>query len=412
MAFFVDVSPLRDSVVFRRYFAGQMVSVFGSMMTVVALRYQAYKLGGDSTSTVALLALITLVPFVASSIVGGAIADSYDKRRVLLVTQVLLGLCSVGLAINAALPSPQLWVVFVIAFVSNALIGIDWPTRSATVPGLVGRSQLQSALTLMISVLTTATIVGPVLAGFLVRNHTQWLYSVDAVSYLASLAGVLAIPAQRPAGEARSVSVQTIKEGFVYLRSERTIQSTFVADLVAMVFGAPDALFPAMAEQVFKNTSTLGFLQAAPAVGAVIAGATSGWTNRVRKQGMAVLWCIAVWGLGIALFGATRNIWIALLGLFIAGFADSISAIFRSTMVQVIVPDEYRGRLSSIFVAVVRGGPKLGEMESGAAARLGGLQFAGFSGGLACVALIGVVAWRYPELRRYEVTPSPAPTEK
>jgi MFS family permease len=405
MGLFVDVSPLRANADFRRYFSTQLVSLFGSMMTVVAMRYQAYKLGGDSTSAVALLALVTLVPFVVSSMVGGAIADAHDKRRVLIVTQLALAGCSLLLALNAAMDRPRLWVLFVVAAISNALVGIDWPTRSATVPNLVPKSDLQSALALMISVFNTATIVGPVLAGFLVKRYTPWLYLGDALTYVVSLAGVLTIAAQPPAGEKRTVSLRTIREGFTYLRGDRTIQSTFVADIVAMVFGAPEALFPAMAEKVFKNTATLGFLQAAPAVGALVAGAFSGWTLRVRRQGWAIIWCIAVWGVGITVFGATRNIGIALAGLFVAGFADAISAIYRSTMVQVLVPDEYRGRLSSIFVAVVRGGPKVGEMESGAAARLGGLQFAGFSGGLACIALIGVVAWRYPELRNYRVEP-------
>jgi MFS family permease len=406
MALFVDVTPLRNSVVFRRYFATQMVSVIGSNMSLVAMRYQAYKLGGDSTSTVALLALFTLIPFVFSSIVGGAIADSFDRRKILLVTQVLLGLCSLGLAINSLLPDPSLVVLFVVAFVSNAVIGVDWPTRSSTVPNLVAKEHLQSALAMMISVLSISTIIGPVIAGFLVQRLTAWLYLADALSYGVSLLGVLFIPRQVPSGDARTVSVQIIRDGFAYLRGERTIRASLVADSVAMVFGAPDALFPAMAEQVFKNTQTLGFLQAAPAAGAVVAGALSGWTNRVRRQGIAVLWSIVVWGIGITIFGLTRNIYLALLALFVAGFADTVSAIFRSTMVQRIVPDEYRGRLSSIFVAVVRGGPKVGEMEAGAAARIGGLQFAGWSGGLACIALTGVVALRYPELRNYTVEPT------
>ena len=398
----IDIAPLRDNAVFRRYYLGQMVSVTGSSLTVVAQRYQVYKLAGDSTTAVALLGLVTLVPLVLSSIVGGAIADSFDRRRILIVTQLLLAASSAGLAFNSALASPRLWLVYVLAAVSSALVGVDWPTRSSVIPNIVTSGQLHPALALNIAVFNVATIAGPVLAGFLVRSHLTSLYSADALSYGASLAAVLTLPSLRPAGERRTVSIETIKDGFRYVRGNRTIQSTFAADIGAMIFGLPDALFPAMAEKVFRRTYALGLLQAAPAAGALIGGALNGWTGRIRRQGIAVIWCIVVWGLGIALFGATRNIYVALFGLALAGGADAISALFRTTIVQVTVPDEYRGRLSAIFISVVRGGPRLGEMESGAAAAIGGLQFAAVTGGLACLAWIALVAWRYPELRAYE----------
>ena len=234
-------------------------------------------------------------------------------------------------------------------------------------------------------------------------------YLLDATSYVASFLAVLSIPPQRPAGEARKVSLGSIADGFRYLKGHRTIQSTFAADLGAMIFGLPDALFPAMAEKVFKGgPHTLGYLQAAPAVGAVLGGALAGWTGRIRRQGIAVIWCIVVWGLGIALFGTTHILVVGLIGLGIAGAADSVSAIFRSTIVQVTVPDEYRGRLSAVFIAVVRGGPRLGEFESGLAASIGGLQFAAVSGGLMCLLWIAGVARLYPELRAYEPPEHPA----
>jgi MFS family permease len=400
---FVDTAPLRNSAAFRRYFSGQVISIIGSTITAVAINYQAYKLGGNSTAMVGWVAMATLVPFVLSSIVGGAIADSFDRRRILILTQGLLGICSLGLAVNASFEKPQLWLLFVLAMISNALVGVDWPTRSATVPNLVEKGDLQAALSIMISTFNLATIIGPVVAAFFVKGFLPWLYAADALSYVVSFVAIFGLAAQHPSGDRRTVSMQTIGDGFRYLKSERTIQSTFVADLGAMIFGLPVALFPAMAEEIFKDTKVLGYLYAALAAGGVIGSAVSGWTRQVRRQGLAVIWLIAGWGVAVAVFGATSILWLALLGLFVAGWADSVSAIFRSTMVQVIVPDEYRGRLSSIFVAVVRGGPKMGEGESGLANRLGGLQFAAVSGGLGCIVWIAAVALFYPELRRYNV---------
>ena len=369
----VDISPLKQVPAYRRYFVGQLVSVIGSGLTIVSLRYQAYKLGGDSTFTVSMLALVTLIPLLLSSIVGGSIADAFDRRRVLIVTQSGLAFCSFGLFLNASATRPSLAVMFVLAAVSSGLLGVDWPTRSSIVPNLVGPKLMQQAITLNISVFNIAGIFGPVIAGYLVARHTPQLFLADAISYGASLIAILSIPSQRPAGEKRTVSIATITDGFRYLKTQRTIQSTFAADLGAMIFGLPDALFPAMAEKVFGHTYWLGYLQAAPAVGAVLGGVFSGWTGRVRRQGQAVIIAIVVWGLGIAMFGATRSIVVALIGLAIAGAADSISAVFRSTIVQVEVPEEYRGRLTAVFISVVRGGPRLGEFESGVAARAGGL---------------------------------------
>ena len=398
----VDISPLREVPAYRRYFFGQLVSVIGSGLTIVSLRYQAYKLGGDSTFMVSMLALVTLFPLLLSSVVGGSIADAFDRRKVLIVTQIGLAACSFGLFLNAASRSPSLPVMFALAAVSSGLLGVDWPTRSSIVPNLVGPRLMQQAITLNISLFNLAGIIGPVIAGYLVAHYTPQLFLFDGLSYGASLLAILSIPSQKPVGEARTVSIATIVDGFRYLKTQRTIRSTFAADLGAMIFGLPDALFPAMAENVFGHTYWLGYLQAAPAIGAVLGGLFSGWTARVKHQGRAVIWAIVVWGVGIAIFGATSSIVVALFGLALAGAADAVSAVFRSTIVQVEVPEEYRGRLTAVFISVVRGGPRLGEFESGVAARLGGLQFAAFSGGLACIAWIAVVAWRYPELRAYQ----------
>jgi MFS family permease len=405
----VDLTPLREVPQFRRFFLTNMVSGFGTMMTVVALRYQAYKLGGDSTLMVSLLALVTLAPMILGALLGGSMADALDRRRVLQYTQLTLVACGAVLAINAWASRPSLAVVFAAAVVSSFCAGIDSSTRSSFVPTLVGPEHLHGAIALQIGAFSLSGIVGPVLAGFFVRDHAAWLYLFDAVSFLLLFLVLLGMPGQPPLNPAAKVGLGSIVDGFRFLRGERTIQSTFAADLGAMIFGAPEALFPAFAERVFGDVRVLGLLTAAPAIGAVLGGLFNGWTARVRRQGLAVIWCIVVWGLGIAVFGATRWLPLALFGLVVAGAADVISATFRSTIVQVTVPEEYRGRLSAVFIAVVRGGPRLGEAESGIAARLGGLQFSAVSGGLACIAWIAVVAWRYPELRRYDARAAAVP---
>jgi MFS family permease len=405
----LDLTPLRAVPRFRTFFIANMFSGFGTMMTIVTVRYQAYKLGGDSTLMVSLLAVVSLLPMIGGALLGGALADAMDRRRVLQYTQLALVACGATLSINAALARPSLVILFVAAVASSFFTGIDSSARASFVPVLVGKEHIHGALALQIGAFSVSGIVGPVLAGFFVRDFAAWLYGFDAASFLAMFVVLLGMPAQPPTIPAARVGLGSVRDGFRYLRGERTIQSTFAADLGAMIFGAPDALFPAFADQVFGDVRVLGLLTAAPAVGAVLGGVFNGWTARVRRQGMAVIWCIVAWGLGVALFGLTRSLPIALFGLVVAGAADVISATFRSTIVQVTVPDEYRGRLSAVFISVVRGGPRLGEFESGVAARLGGLQFSAVSGGLACLVWIAGVAWRYPELRHYDAAAAAHP---
>jgi MFS family permease len=396
-----DTTPLRQSSSFRRFFLGQVISLHGSQMAIVALRYQAYDIS-NKTLVVGFLAMAQLVPLLIAAIGFGQLADVFDRRRILLITQIVLALSSVALALNARSAHPKLWLLFVLGALSSFAIGIDWPTRSSFVPGLVGDDLLPSAIALNAVLYNLAAVVGPILAGFVVQRSISIAFWLDAASYI-----VLFTMIGRADPQPRSGSVKlgfgAIGDGLRYLKKDRLLQSTFVADIGAMVFGMPDALFPAMARNVFKGgPKVYGYLQAAPGVGALLAASLNGWTRRVRRQGRAVIWSIVVWGLAIAGFGLTRSLPLALLCLALAGAADAVSAIFRSTIVQVTTPDEYRGRLNAIFVAVVRGGPRVGELESGIASSFGGLQFAAWSGGLAVLLAIAVTAKAYPELNRYE----------
>jgi MFS family permease len=400
-----DTTPLKESPSFRRYYVGQTVSLIGSQFSLVALRFQAYQLTG-STLVVGLLSLTQLFPLLIAAIGFGQLADVIDRRRILLVTQVILACSSVALALNAHLAHPRLWLMFVLAAFSSFVIGIDWPTRSAFVPGLVGEKLLPSAIALSMVLMSLSAVIGPIIAGQIVGRSVASAYWLDATSYLFVLAAIFKAAPQPRSGQLK-ISFAAIGDGFRYVRTNRLLQATFVADIGAMVFGVPDALFPAMAVKIFKGgPSTYGYLQAAPGVGALIAATTSGWTRKVRRQGRAVIAMIALWGLAIAGFGLTRSLALALVCLAIAGATDGISAIFRSTIAQVTTPDHLRGRLNAIFVAVVRGGPRVGEFESGIATSLGGLQFAAWTGGLACLAWIALTAKLYPELAAYEHQPT------
>lgn len=247
-------------------------------------------------------------------------------------------------------------------------------------------------------------VAGPALAGVLIALvGVPTVFAIDAISFSAVFIAALRIRPLPPAGGGTRVGLASVVEGLRFLKSARLIVATFVIDLNAMVFGMPRALFPELADKLYGGgAGTAGLLYAAPGAGALVAALLSGWVGRVRRQGRAILIAVAVWGTGIALAGVTPWLGVALVGLVVAGAADVISAVFRSTITQTEVPDTLRGRLAAVFIAVVTGGPRLGDAEAGAAAAVVGAQGSVLSGGLLCIVGVGAVAWRWPELASYE----------
>lgn len=401
-----DTTPLRESPGFRALFAGQLVSFAGNQITMVAVAYQVFLLT-DSSLAVGLVSLVQLPLLLLGSIVGGAVVDSTDRRRLLLVTQVLLGLCSIGLAVNATLDRPHVWPLFVITAVGAGLSGLDWPARSAVIPGMVTPEQLPAANVLWQIQMTSGLAFGPALGGLLLaRVGPAGAFWVDVGTYAVAFLAVSRLPPLPPAGGGTRVSVGSIAEGFRFIRSSRLLQGTFLIDINAMVFGMPRALFPALGLGVFGGgASTVGLLYAAPGTGALLGALTSGWVSRVVRQGMAVFVAVAVWGVAIAAFGLTTWLPLALVLLALAGAADVASAVFRNTILQTAVPDALRGRLSSMHIAVVTGGPRLGDLEAGAVASLTTPRVSVVSGGLACTLGVVVLGWLLPELRRYALPP-------
>jgi MFS family permease len=394
----LDLTPLRVSRDFRLVWIGLLVTSTGSQFTIVAVFVQVTRLTG-SEAAVGGTGLAWLAGLAVGSIAGATILDAWDRRTLLILAQVgLLAGVSV-LVIGALAGDPPLGVIYSGLGVMGACSSIDSPTRSAMTTRLLGARLIPAAQVLNQVVWNTAALLGPAVAGLLIqRVGVTWAYVIDLVSVLAMLGAALSVrpmpPIEREHGD---TGLRAIREGFAFVRKSRLLMSTFVIDLIAMVFGLPRVIFTFLAEP-----QVVGLLFSAPAMGALLGALTSGWTRHVRRHGLAVIVAVALWGIAIAAFGMRHDhLWFAVAMLAAAGWADVISAIYRTTILQVSVPDRLRGRLSGIHFLVVTGGPRLGDLEAGLVAAWVTPGFSVVSGGLACVVGAGLVALAYPELRRY-----------
>jgi MFS family permease len=397
--FVIDITPLRRHRYFRGLWAGQVVSGLGSQLTLVAVSYQIYGLT-HSTLMVGLVSLVQLVPLLAGALWGGTLADAVDRKKVLLLTQVGMAMAVGGLVVNASLSHPAVWPLFVCSAAGAGLQGVDWPARRAALPMLVGPEDVTAAIALQTSVQQLALVAGPALAGILIATiGLSAVYGIDVATFAVAFVAAALLPALIPSGGGTPMGVRSMTEGFRHLRHQKLLSATYWIDLNAMIFGMPRAVFPALAIHLYGGgAGVLGLLYAAPGAGALIGSVFTGWCSHVRRQGRAIAACVMVWGLTITLFGITPVLWIGLVLLGLAGAADVISAVFRQAVQQRTVPDHLQGRLSGTFFAVVAGGPRLGDVETGLAAAVGSPQFAVWSGGLACMVGVVVLLWRVPEL--------------
>lgn len=398
----VDVTPLKQSVEYRWLYSGIALSWFGRQLTVVAVPYQVFELT-DSTLAVGLLGAAQFVPLMATSLVGGAVADAVDRKRLLVLSQGALSLTAAGLLWNSIADTPTLWPLYVLSGLNAAISAVDSPTRAAVLPTLVGRDLLPSALALNQTLGNVAKAVGPALGGVLIAAAgLPVTYGLEAVFFLTGAALMFKIRPLPPIGGGRRVGIASIKEGLRFLKERRLLQANFAIDLNAMVFGMPRALFPAIGTEILGGgAGVVGLLYAAPGVGALLGAITSGWVGRVERQGRAVLIAVTAWGVSMAAFGLTSSVPLALAFLAFAGAADVVSAVFRNTILQLSVPDALRGRLSGVHIAVVSGGPRLGDLEAGLVASLTSVRFSVISGGLACIAGALAIGRWMPELGEY-----------
>jgi len=358
------------------------------------------------------------VPLLAFAAFGGTVADRFDRRKIALWTDIgLMGVAGL-LAVNAFAGSPRVWALYVLAFVATSFWSLGAPALRAMMPGLVPESQLAAAQALQSIYSQTAAIAGPAFGGLLIAAAgIGWAYLIDAVTFLASLVAVLLVAPAPPKVEVAREALESLREGWRFLLRQPVILGTFALDTNAMIFGMPQALFPAIAANHFDaGAGVVGLLYAAPSAGALFAALTSGWIAHVRRQGVAVAVAIVVWGIAIALFGFATALWVGLVMLAIAGLADETSAILRSTILFASTPDHYRGRMQGFELMQVASTPALGNVEAGIVASLTRLRFSVVSGGIACAAGAVAILALLPGLFCYDASRpgrglNPTPTE-
>jgi len=409
----VDITPLRRHRDFRLLFIGRLVSFFGSMITVVAFPYQVYQLT-HSVLLVGLLGVLEFAAILLFAMLGGALADASDRRWMVLLTEAGLMACSLILAGNAALANPQVWVLFAVTVVWGGLDAVQRPSLDAMLPRLVDRDELTAAAALNSMRSTLGQILGPALGGVLLATIGLPLtYMVDVATFVVGLACLWLMRAVPPPVNAERPSLRRVVEGLRYARSRPELIGTYAVDIIAMFFGMPMALFPAVA-QGLGGPGVLGMLYAAPAVGSFVFSATSGWTSRVHRHGMGVIIAAIVWGLSIIGFGLAPGLAAALVFLALAGAADMMSGVFRQVIWNQTIPDSLRGRLASIEMLSYTSGPALGNFEAGLVASLVNIRFSIISGGVLCVVgcvlcAIALPAFRNYDSRRYHQAPDPRP---
>ena len=337
------------------------------------------------------------------TLLGGALADAVDRRKLLIWTQAGMAATGIGLVVNAALPHPQVWACFVLAFFSASFFCLGIGGMRSLTPRLVHQDRLSAALVLESISSSFASVAGPAFGGILIgAAGLTATYAFDLATFGAGIASIVALPAIEPVADADRPSLRSIADGFRYVVKQPVVLGFMLVDVNAMVFGMPMALFPAIATHHYGNASLVGYLYAAPYAGALLSSLASGWIPHVRRQGLAVAVAATGWGLAIAAFGFTHTLWAGLLLLAVAGAADNISAVFRATIMLSATPESMRGRLTGIEFMQVASAPTLGNVEAGVVASLTSLRFSIVSGGFLCVIGTAVVALLFPALLRYD----------
>ncbi len=410
-----DTRPLCEPH-FRRLWLASIVTVIGAQLTVVAVPAQLYAITGSS-AYVGLAGVFGLVPLVVFGLWGGALADAFDRRTLLIVTTLGMVGTSGLFWLQAFLGNRNVWLLLWLFALQQAFFAVNHPTRNAVLPRLLPADQLPAANSLSMTVFQGGAIAGPLLAGALLPFFGfAWLYLVDTLCLLATLGAVLALPALPVAGVVGTPGLRSVIDGLRYLRGHPVLLMSFLVDIIAMVFGMPRALFPEMAHVSFGGPDEGGLafalLFAAIPAGALLGGVFSGWVSRVERQGYAVVVAIIIWGLAMVGFGVAAGLADGRAGIFLAvavlmlvlgGAADIASAAFRVSMLQSAASDEVRGRLQGIFIVVVAGGPRVADVVHGSAAVVVGTTAAAAGGGVLVVVLTVVAAVAVPAFVRYRV---------
>ncbi|WCD96412.1 MFS transporter [Streptomyces sp. HUAS 31] len=396
-----DLAPWRASVDFRRLWLAGLVTTFGSFLTFVALPVQIKELTG-SAAAVGAIGAVELVPLIVFGLYGGALADALDKRKLILWTEVGQAVLSAALLVNALLPTPAIWPLYVVAALSSALVSVQRPALDALLPRIVAHDHLPAAASLNALRWQVGGVAGPALAGVVVAYAgLGWAYGADLVTFVVSVALAVGLSSSPASHEAAKPSLKAIAEGARYAWSRKELLGTYVVDIAAMLFALPLAVLPFLADELNAPWS-LGLMYAAMPAGAMVVSLTSGWTSRVHRHGRAVVLAAALWGVAVAAAGVSRNVWLVLLFLALGGAADMVSGVFRGVMWNQTIPDELRGRLAGIELLSYSVGPQLGQTYTGGVAAWKGVRTSVWSGGLLCVGAVGLLALCLPKLMAYD----------
>ncbi|MET9476686.1 MULTISPECIES: MFS transporter [unclassified Streptomyces] len=400
-----DLTPLRTSPDYRRLWFGNTVSWIGQGMTALAVSLQVYDITGSAFS-VGLIGFCSFLPLVVFGLYGGAVADTVDRRKLGLASSSGSFVLAVALVAASVAGVEQLGLLYAVVALQAVCFALNSPARSSMVARLLPAEQLPAANALSSITSTTGALVGPMLGGLMVG---WWgyraAYTVDAVTFTAALYAMWRLPSMLPerGDDAGSQKRASVVGGLRFLAARPILRMTFFTDLCAMVLAHPRALFPVVAVVWYGgDAKTTGLLVAAPALGALLGGVFSGWLSRIRRHGLAVIAAVTCWGSAIAVFGLTRQLWLGLVLLALAGCADTVSMVFRNTMLQAAVPDEMRGRLQGVFIVVVAGGPRLGDFLAGSVADLASPTVAATGGGIACVVAVLLLALKWRGFARYD----------
>jgi MFS family permease len=418
-----DITPLRESAAFRRLWVGATLSAVGGALTSFAVTLQVYDLT-RSPAAVGAIGVAQMVPTLAIGLLAGPVADTTDRRKLVLVTSTCLAAVSAALAAAAFAGLGLVWLLYVLVAAQAAFSAVDRPARAAFVPGLLPAGQLTAGLALNRLSFQIMLTAGPALAGLIAAAPHLGLracYLIDAVSFAASLYGVARLPAMRPPGDATRPGLRAVAAGMSFIRRSQVLAGAFLADLDATVFGLPVALFPAInAERFGGNPRTLGLFTAAIGVGGLASAAFSGPVRHVSRQGLAMLAAVAVWGAAFAGFAVASGLWLTLTLLAVAGAADTFTVVFRGSIVQAVTPDQLLGRVMAADYVVGAGGGQLGSLEAGALGSLTSPVISALSGGLVTIAGAIAIGMALPAFTRYrrpqpdgarQGLPTPAATE-
>jgi MFS family permease len=401
MSYLINLSVLRRNRNYRFLFIGQFISLFGTMITTVALPYQIYHLT-QSTLMVGLLSLVQLLPLLVTALIGGALADRHHRRTLLLISEGLLAIGCLLLALNAYQPHPQVYVLFIVAFFMSGITGLHRPALDSINQQIVDKKDFP-----MVSALTTfnfsvGMIAGPAVGGIIIGHFGIGVtYLVDFATFLISLLNLLCIRnIPKPDTIPTESALSSVKEGFFYALSRQELMGSYVVDFFAMVFGMPMALFPAIAEHR-GGVQTLGMLYSAPAVGALLISLCGGLVEKIKRHGAAIAVSAIFWGVAMIGFGLSENLYLGLFFLMLAGLFDALSGMFRQILWNETIPNNYRGRLSGIEMISYLSGPKLGDTEAGLVAAAFGITASVVSGGILCVVSVGICCFVLPKFWRY-----------